>query len=175
MGIKDALEVIKKGMSTELWGRRFYEQAVAHTRDETGKRVFVTLVEEESRHLDILRGEYAAVSGGGKWLSVEAAAAQAATVEPTSIFPEAKSVETLVPAGASDEQALKLALDFERRGYDLYKAEADRATGAEDKRLWTYLANAEDRHYAFLDKTLEFLKTNGTWYFDEKEFPFFET
>jgi len=45
MSINEALEIIKKGMSTELWGRRFYQQAAANTRDETGKRVFQTLVE----------------------------------------------------------------------------------------------------------------------------------
>jgi len=175
MSINEALEIIKKGMSTELWGRRFYQQAAANTRDETGKRVFQTLVEEESRHLDILRGEYAAISGGGKWLSVEDAVAQAASVEPTTIFPQPSAAEILIAAGTTDEEALALAMDFERRGYNLYKAEADKQASAQEKRLWTFLAKAEDMHYAFLDKTLEFLKTNGTWYFDEREFPFFET
>jgi hypothetical protein len=53
-------------MATEVWGQRFYEQAVARTADETGKRVFRTLVDEETRHLEVLMGQYAAVSGGGR-------------------------------------------------------------------------------------------------------------
>ncbi|NLD43115.1 MAG: ferritin family protein [Chloroflexi bacterium] len=175
MNIKSALRILQKGMTTELWGRRFYEQALAHTADATGQRVFRTLMDEEIKHLEILRGQYAAISGGKGWVSVEEATTLAASVTPTDIFPEAGAAERLVPLGATDEQALRLAMDFERRGYDLYKAEGDKATAGQEKGLWEFLAKAEDMHYAFLDKTLEFLKTNGTWYFDEREFPFFET
>ena len=175
MSTKEALEIIKKGMTTELWGQRFYEQALARTRDETGKRVFGTLVEEEAKHLEILTGEYAALTGGTEWVSLEEAAALASTVKPADIFPQAEAAASLIPAGATDEQALGLAMEFEKRGYDLYKSEADKATSEQEKRLWTYLAKAEDMHFAFLDKTLEFLSTDGTWYFDERELPFFET
>ncbi|NLD71964.1 MAG: ferritin family protein [Chloroflexi bacterium] len=168
-----ALEVLKTGMATELWGLRFYEQAAEHVQDETGKRVFRSLVDEESKHLDILRGQYAALSEGKEWVSVAEAVKMASSVAPADIFPEAQSAERLVPADATDEQCLGLALDFERRGYDLYHAEADEATGPAQK-VWAFLAEAEDQHYAFLDKTLEFLKSNGVWYFDERELPIFE-
>ena len=52
----DVLEVLKKGMTTEIWGKRFYEQAVARTESEDGKKVFQSLVDEETKHLDVLRG-----------------------------------------------------------------------------------------------------------------------
>ena len=93
-------------------------------------------MDEEKKHLDILRGQYAAVSGQATWVTVEQARALADTVDPTTIFPEAASAETLIPADATDEQALQIAMDFERRGYNLYDQEAKTADGPEAKALW---------------------------------------
>jgi rubrerythrin len=172
--MSDVLEVLKKGMSTEIWGQRFYKEAVARTQSEDGKKVFQSLVDEEGKHLDILRGQYAAVSGNSQWVSVEEALKMAASVNPTDIFPEASSAQSLIPADASDEQSLQLAMDFERRGYEMYQKAAAEATSAEAKSMWAWLAKAEDMHFAFLQETREYLANNGVWYFDENELPFFE-
>lgn len=167
-------EILKKGMSTELWGRRFYEQAVARTDNELGKRVFQSLVEEETRHLEILCGQYAAYSQNQACVSLDQAVAMAQSVDPTTIFPEASAATELIPPDASDEQALQLAMDFEQRGYDLYAQAAKEATSDAERELWEYLAKAEDKHYTFLQETYEYLINNGVWFFDDREKPFFE-
>jgi rubrerythrin len=170
----DVTAILKKGMSTELWGRRFYEEAVARTESEDGKRVFKSLVEEETRHLDILCGQYAAYSQGQACVSMDEAIAMAESVDATQIFPEAGAAAQLIPADASDEQALQMAMDFEQRGYDLYTQAAADAASDIERELWEFLAKAEDKHFAFLQETLEYLANDGVWYFDDQEFPFFE-
>ncbi len=168
------LSVLKQGMATEIWGYRFYEQAAERTADEKGKQVFGTLVTEEKKHLSLLLGEYATVSKGGSWLSPKEAMAIADYSKANEIFPEASEAENLIPPEATDEEALQMALDFERRGYNQYASEAEKAISPEVKAMWEFLAAQEDLHFEYLDKTLEYLKTEGTWYFDEKELPFFE-
>jgi len=170
----DVIEVLKTGMSTELWGMRFYEQAAARTADETGKAVFQSLVKEEQSHLDIICGQYAAVTAGEGCVSVDRAKELAKTVDPMAIFPEAATAEELIPAEFTDEQALQMAMDFEQRGFDIYTTAAAGAQAGDVKAMWGFLAKAEDKHYAFLQETLEYLTTNGVWYFDEQELPFFE-
>ncbi len=170
----DAIEVLKKGMTTELWGMRFYEEAVARTQDETGKRVFESLVAEETKHLEILCGEYATLTQHKGCVSVEEARKLAATVQPTGIFPDAQAVQQLIPVGATDAQALQMAMDFEERGYRAYTQAEQGAASPQEQKLWAYLAKAENLHYTFIQKTHEFLTTNGVWYFDDKELPFFE-
>jgi rubrerythrin len=170
----DLIEILKRGMSTELWGRRFYEEAVAHTESEDGKRIFQSLVEEETKHLEILCGEYAAYSEGGSCVSLDQAMEMAGSVDPTEIFPEASSASQLIPADATDEQALQMAMDFEQRGYDLYAEAAKNAANDAERELWEYLAKAEDKHYTFLQETYEYLANDGVWYFDDQELPFFE-
>ena len=98
----------------------------------------------------------------------------ASSVDPTGIFPEAPAAEQLLPVDATDVQALQMAMDFEQRGYKLYDEAAGRSLSPEEKAMWEYLAKAEDRHYAFLQDTHNYLSTNGVWYFDDQELPFFE-
>ena len=171
--MSDALEVLKKGMSTEIWGQSFYREAVERTEAEDGKQVFQSLVDEEGKHLDIICGEYAAVSADKDWVSIDEAIEMASSVKPTDIFPEASSAKDLIPDGTTDEEALCLAMDFERRGYEQYMAAAESADSPEARATWQYLAKSEDKHYAFLQKTYDYLTTNGQWYFDEQELPIF--
>ena len=170
----DVLAVLKQGMSTEIWGQRFYQEAVARTKDELGKQVFQSLVEEESKHLDILRGQYAAVSGDQKWVSVDEAIAMADSVKASEIFPQADEAKNLIPADATDAQALEMAMEFEERGYNMYHLAAQQATSLDEKAIWEWLAKAEDMHFKFIQETHEYLVSNGKWYFDDQELPFFE-
>ena len=170
----DVLAVLKEGMNTEVWGMRFYTECVERTEDANGKKVFQTLISDEGRHLDILRGQYAAISGDKGPVSMDQALAMATSVEPTDIFPEADDAECLVPADMTDAQALRMAMDFERRGYDMYAKAAEDAVSDEEKSMWEFLAEAENRHYVFLEETLSYLVNDGTWYFDDLEHPFFE-
>lgn len=159
------LDALKQGMSTELWGRHFYEQAAARTRAEDGQKVFQSLIREEEDHLDILRGRYAALSGEKSWVTMDEARALASSVDPADIFPQ---------ADADVEDALRLAMDFERRGYEQYTESARKATSDAEREMWEYLVRAEDQHFAFLQETYEYLSNNGVWYYDDQERPFFE-
>jgi rubrerythrin len=174
MANEEILAVLKQGISTELWGLRFYEEAAKRTASADGKKVFESLIVEEKKHLDILRGQWATVNGGKAWASVKEAQALAATVPPSAIFPEASAAQKLIPDGTTDEQALEMAMAFERRGYESYAASAKQTALPAAAQMWQYLAKAEDKHYEFLRKTHEYLKTNATWYFDDQERPFFE-
>jgi len=174
MSTAKSLEVLKRGMKTELWGQRFYREAVARTQSEDGKRVFQSLVDEEGKHLDILRGQYASLSQQGGWVSPSQALEMAEAAESTRIFPEAEDVGQLIADDTTDLGALEMAMNFERRGYEQYMDNAEDADSPEAQELWRSLADWEDQHFAFLQKSHDFLSSNGTWYFDEEELPFFE-
>jgi rubrerythrin len=107
-------------------------------------------------------------------VSVEEAIKLASTVSATDIFPEAASAGDLIPADATDEQALEMAMAFEERGYKLYEEAAEAATSNEEKAIWQWLAKAENMHYTYLQGELDYLKNEGAWFFDEEELPFFE-
>ncbi|MHB9033752.1 MAG: hypothetical protein ACYC6L_11985 [Anaerolineae bacterium] len=175
MDKQKGLEVLKHGMSTEIWGLNFYQQALEHTTDASGKAVFKSLIVEEESHLRILQGQYAALMGQKPgWLSRSKALKLAESVDPTTIFPAGQNAGQYIEATATDLDVLVMAMDFERKGFEFYTKEAALATDAEAKQMWDYLAKAENKHYTFIQKTHEYLSTNGVWFFDENEKPFFE-
>ena len=150
-------------MDTELQGRRFYERALGRTTSPDGQAVLQVLIGEENKHLDLLRGEYAALSDHRGWISLEEAEALAARVPEAGIFPAAEAADLLIPNGAGDDLVLRLALGFERRGANLYRAAAAKASDTAERDLWRFLADEEERHYDMIQRALDNLSSHGTW------------
>jgi len=168
--IDKALGLLKEGMRIELQGKRFYQQAAAQTTDPLGRKAFESLIKEEEEHYRILQAEYNALSGDGQWIGLDEAKSSSLTLFPS----EDEAVEDWISPGTNDVEALELAMEFELKGYQMYDQAAEEAEEPTAKSVFRFLADAENAHYAFLQKTHEYLTTQGTWYFDEQEFPFFE-
>ena len=168
-----ALSALEKAMEVERQGEAFYQEAAERVQDPTGKEVFQTLVKDEIQHLRLLQAEYEAIQSESAWLELD----QAKVCEPQAplkLFPDRRDAALVIPAKATDLDALKLAMDFEERGYHQYTragAETDDPKGEE---VFQFLAKMENEHFVFLQKTHEYLTTKGAWYFDEQEFPMFD-
>ena len=169
-----ALSVLRQAMDNELEGQALYLEAIERTEDELGKRMFRSLAQDEEEHLQILQVEYGAITGTGQWLDLEAA--QEEEPDPSlRLFPEEEeAVERLIPEDASDLDALKIAMDFERRGYRLYEKAATETSDPTAQAVFRFLVEEESRHFALLDNAHDYLANQGIWYFDDLEKPFFE-
>jgi len=171
-GIDFALSVLRQAMDNELKGQALYLEAVKRTKDELGKRMFRSLADDEEEHLHILQVEYGALTGRGQWLDLETA--QKEEPDPSlRLFPE-EAIERLIPEDASDLDALKIAMDFERRGYRLYEKAATETSDPTAQAVFRFLVGEESRHFALLDNAHDYLAHQGFWYFDDLEKPFFE-
>lgn len=164
----NVLDALKQGLSTELWGQRFYAQALERTQAVDGKRIFQFLLTEEMKHLEILRGQYNAYMGQGQWISVEDARALGATMDPADIFPAPESQETSLARSISDEEALRVAIAFEQRGIEYYRAQAESASSSGARATWEYLAKAEGSHARLLQNLYDHLIAKGAWHIDER-------
>lgn len=173
-GIDFALSVLRQAMDNELEGRALYLEAVERTEDELGQRMFRSLAQDEEEHLQILQVQYGAITGTGQWLDLEAA--QREEPDPSlQLFPhEEEAVERLIPEEASDLDALRIAMDFERRGYRLYEKAATETLDPTAQAVFRFLVEEESRHFALLDNAHDYLANQGIWYFDDLEKPFFE-
>lgn len=169
-----ALSILRQAMGTELEGRALYLQAIERTEDELGKRMFRSLAQDEEEHLQILQAQYAAISRTGQWLDLDSAKEE----EPDPslrLFPEEEEkVGRLIPEDANDLDALKIAMDFERRGYRLYDKAAAETSDPTAQAVFRFLVEEESRHFALLDNAHDYLANQGMWYFDDLEKPFFE-
>jgi rubrerythrin len=160
-------EAIEIAIKTEKDGIEFYSKAAEKTKDELGKKMFLSLVEDEKRHLAFLEK-----------LSCEEDVCldDLAFVDPkkelATIFSEVSDVSNVVSDKASDREALDVALEMERKGYKHYKQMAEDYDDTKMKRLFEQLAYEEERHYEILDETRSYLDDTGRWFmWDEYSFP----
>jgi rubrerythrin len=173
--LSPALHALHQGIQTELQGWTLYNRAAELAQDPKGVRVFESLRHEEEMHLRLLKVQYGAMVSEGRWLAMEQARELEPGKEVETVFPQAdETLSAQLPEEGSDLKALELALEFERTGYKLYKRLAEETADADGQALYTFLAGQEQLHYEFIQRAQEYLQTDGAWYFDEQELPFFE-
>ena len=166
----DAPTILQYAMYNERLGYRFYIKAMEMTDDEKGKKLFRSIASEEEVHLAILQKEFDSLDRGGDWVTLEQAKAEEPPPSLLKLFPEEEAeLEEILKKRTSDLDALDIALDMERRGYDLYKGEAERASDLTARAIYGYLAEQENNHFTVLEKTRNNLAANGAWLWDDLE------
>lgn len=172
--------ILRKGMSLERDGYKFYKQVADRASDERGKAMFMDLAHQEVDHLRLLLAEYRALEAGEDWLSHDEAMAKEFDLNPDDPdLPGEEPDETLPvftpdrkPSLEGDLEALKFGMKTEDITRDLYAQGAKDADNADLKEAYRFLVGQEERHYELLQRTHEYLSQNGTWW-DSDEYPFF--
>jgi rubrerythrin len=169
-----ALAVLREAVRNELDGKAMYLQAAEGTQDELGKSMFQSFAKEEEEHVHILEAQYAEVTASGGWMDLEAAKGEPRDPKLVLFPQEEQEVKKLVPAGTSDLEALKIAMDFEKRAVDMYEQAAADTDDAVAQDFFRELAEWEGTHYEILDNSYDYLANKGEWYFQEIEMPMYE-
>ena len=154
----NALEMAKK---MERDAIQFYAEAAKKTKYPAGKKMFLTITEDEKRHLDM-------ISRIVKGLQV--------TAKDVSPMKNVKSVfETLkdemmekVEATNDELEAFKIAMKMEQEGVEFYKKTLARATKQKEKALLEKLIKEEQQHYAIFSNSYQFLANTGSWFLWEE-------
>jgi len=160
-------KALELAIKTEKDGIDFYLGAAEAAGDELGKKMYLSLVEDEKRHLDILKKMSC---------EVDVCITDFEQADPfdtlKTVFSDIASSAGAAKATDDDIAALDTALDMEKKSYELYISQA---TGADDKDLaaiYERLAFEEQKHYDILLKEKEYLEDTGNWYmWSEHSFP----
>jgi rubrerythrin len=172
--------ILRKGMSLERDGIKFYTQAAERASDKRGKAMFLDLANQEHDHLHLLLAEYHALETGKGWLPHEEAMQAALDFDPAN--PDLPGEEPPDPMAVftpdreisveSDVAALKYGLETERISRQLYVEAAEGTDDANARAAYEFLVKQEEQHYELLQNTHDYLVKNETWW-DSEEYPFF--
>ncbi|WP_089936018.1 transcriptional repressor [Candidatus Entotheonella palauensis] len=156
---RDALEV---AMTNEEQGLQFYTHAVEVTADAIAKSVFRKLAEDEAQHLRALQQEYNALRRSHSWLDDEPSLLYFDYDRLQSIFPKGPAhIRDLVQRiGASE--ALKLAMDAERRSQAFFSYYATRVAYAKGRAIFAQFAQEEERHLQLIHDAYQAIKTQSS-------------
>ncbi len=168
------LDVLTRAMFNEQDGYNFYVAAAQRTNDPKGKAMFQSLANDETEHLTILQNEYQLVSEGKAFADLATARQKLPARPDLQLFPEKGILQDLLKQATGDDAILKIALDFELKGYQMYDAAGKSASDKNAAAIFAYMAKMEDWHYELIQKSINYLADKGIWFFDEIERPLFE-
>lgn len=154
----NALEISKK-METDAI--KFYTEAAEKTSYPAGKTMFLTITEDERRHLELITQLI-------KGMNI--------TVSDVSPMERVKTVfETLkdemmqkVSASKDEMEAFKIAMEMEKEGEKFYEKSFAEAKTDKEKALFRRLIEEEKQHYAIFSNTYNHLSDTGNWFLWEE-------
>lgn len=163
------IELVRTALDFEFGGEHFYRHLAGLTKNASGKAMFLRLAEEERRHVGESHALFASLVGEEEWQRISAR--EAAAPNPSKIVAELEA--TVMQRGhaevADDTQALRMAMELERRAIHLYEQMAEHTSDTEVKALLKKLIQEESFHYDSLQAQLDSILNVGLW-LDQPEF-----
>jgi rubrerythrin len=154
----NALQIAKK-METDAI--KFYKEASEKTKNPVGRKMFMSITEDEKHHLEI-------ISQLIKGLHI--------TLKDVSPIKNIKTIfETMkdqmmerVEATSDELEAFKIAMQMEKEGVEFYKKALKEAKTDKEKKLFEKLIKEEQQHYDIFANTHFFLSDSGSWFMWEE-------
>lgn len=154
----DAIEIAIK-METDAID--LYTKAVSKTKHPVGKKMFLTIVEDEKRHLEMLSQIF-------KGLGIEARDVSPMRRVKTVFETMKDKMIERVEATSDELEAFKIAMEMEKKGIEFYKRSASDVKKEKEKILFERLIKEEEQHYNIFANTYFFLSNTGNWFMWEE-------
>lgn len=140
---------------------KFYKEAADKTKNSVGKKMFLTVREDEKRHLNMLTQIF-------KGLDVKAS-----DVSPMknikTVFESMKNeMIKKVEATQNELEAFKIASQMEKEGIEFYMKALSEAKTEKEKALFDRLIKEEEQHYSIFANSYSFLSDTGNWFMWEE-------
>jgi rubrerythrin len=139
----------------------FYRSASERVKNKVGKKMFLSITEDEKRHLqmltDILKGLDITAKDINPMKNIR------------TIFEELKDeMMERVEATGDELEAFRIAMDMEKEGVEFYRKTASAAPSPKERVLFERLARDEEQHFAAFSNTYFFLRDSGSWFMWEE-------
>ncbi len=139
----------------------FYQQAAQKTQNPVGKKMFISITEDEKRHLQMLSNILKEVDITIKEVSP--------MQNIKTIFETMKdSMMNRVTATNDELEGFRIAMEMEKEGIEFYNKTRTEAKTEKEKKLFERLIEEEKQHFAIFSNTYNFMKDTGNWYMWEE-------
>lgn len=156
------MNAIKIAIKTETDAIAFYEEAAQKTNHPIGKKMFLSIVEDEKNHVEdfkcILHGLH---------LRTRDTARQ--TKKMRTVFEGNRDALLERIRAATDEmEALRVAMQMEKESIGFYEKLSKKTKTPKEKALFERLVREEQHHYALFSETYFFLANSESWFMWEE-------
>ena len=156
------MTAIELAVKMETDAIKFYQEASEKMQYPVGKKMFLSVVEDEKRHLEMLQSVLRGLD-----LDLKERANPIRTVK--TVFEQMKDKMMDRVAASTDEmEAFRVAMDMEKEGADMYGKAASETSSDKEKTLFERLQYEEERHFDIFSNTYSFMKDTGNWFMWEE-------
>ncbi len=135
----------------------FYKEAAEKTQHPVGKKMFLSVAEDEKRHLQLLSQIF-------KEVDIKITEVHPLQIVGT-VFESMKDQMMERAAATKDEmEAFKIAMHMEKEGIEFYKEAESGAKAEKEKALFERLIQEEQEHYTMFLNTYNFMIDTGNWF-----------
>jgi len=154
----EAIEAIKMAIQMEKDGLKFYEDAAGKTENELARKTFLRIARDEAIHLKTFQKMFDTITGTEAWREL---AQFTPTVGKVPMFEG--EIEKKGDVNPSEVDALRIAIDNERKGIEHYKNAAVSSGDEMAKEIFNKIREEEEYHYDLLQAQLDYLNKSGFW------------
>ncbi len=155
------MNAIEIAIKMEKDAIEFYQQAAEKTQNPVGKKMFLSITEDEKRHLQMLSNILKEVDITIKEVSP--------MQNIRTIFETMKESMMERIAATDDElEGFRIAMKMEEEGIEFYNKTKTEAKTEKEKKLFERLIEEEKQHFTIFSNTYNFMKDTGNWYMWEE-------
>lgn len=163
------IELARAALSFVYGEEHFYRHAAEMTRNPGGKAMFLRLAEERAEHMENIHKLFTAAIGNEEWQRL--AAEEAGNSHPSRVVAEMEAA--VAQRGhaviADDVQALRMAMELERRAINLLKEMSEHIQDPDVIKLIGKMIEEEYSQYDTLQAQMDSVQNVGLW-LDTREF-----
>ena len=163
------IELARTALSFEYGEEHFYRHAAEMTKNPSGKAMFIRLAEEKPERMEDMHILFSVIIGKDEWQRL--AAEEAANANPSRVIAEMEAAvaQRGMGAVADDAQALRMAMELERRIIHLLKDMSEHIKDPDIIKLAEKMIMEENSQYDAMQAQLDSLQNVGLW-LDTPEF-----
>ena len=144
-------EALLAAIEMEKKGYDFFIKSAANAKDSLAREVFGFLAAQELNHIKAIERfneEYLS----GKSTDADAVIESLKAGRPKSAIEQLfKEITRSTPVEGTDLDVYRFAMDFERKGQELYRKAEASATDPDAKKLYGFLVGEEQKHFKIVE------------------------
>lgn len=163
------IELARTALSFEYGEEHFYRHAAEMTKNQSGKTMFLRLADQRPERMEDMHKLFSAIIGQEEWQRL--VTEEAANAHPSGVIAEMEAAVAHrgMEEVADDTQALRVAMELERRIIHLLKEMSEHIRDADIAKLAEKMILEESYQYDALQAQLDSVLNVGIW-LDKPEF-----
>lgn len=167
--VTGALDILRGAIQMEMEGKDFFERAAGTVKHQRSKDMFISLVKQEQRHVDILGEELGRLEHGENWASLQDMKTGAPRYARISVFKDKAFRHLDLSPDAGELDVLKVGIQVEQKSIEYYRRAGSRTDDPKAREIFNWLVGEEAGHLTILNAEYE-NRTRSGFYYDNMEF-----